>query len=123
MSVSSKGDGDVRTFCPLLLAALMRDVMLAMFSVSCFARWGLMCISSAMVVVSVREVACDAGRFRAARRQGNFLWRSQPCRAEAPPRRERDTKALFTSATDTFAKLAQRGRFMSSVCLCAVIST
>ena len=26
------------TFCPFLLAAFMRDVMLAMFSVSCFAR-------------------------------------------------------------------------------------
>jgi len=29
-------------------AALMREVMLAMFSVSCFARWGFMCMSSAM---------------------------------------------------------------------------
>lgn len=39
------------TFCPFLFAAFMRDVMLAMFSVSCFARWGFTCISSAMVVV------------------------------------------------------------------------
>jgi len=30
-------------------AALMREVILAMFSVSCFARWGFMCMSSAMV--------------------------------------------------------------------------
>jgi hypothetical protein len=41
------------TFCPFLLAALMREVIAAMFSVSCFARWVLTCISSAMVVVRV----------------------------------------------------------------------
>lgn len=45
------GIGEVgRVFTSLLpwRAALMRDVMLAMFSVSCFARWGFMCMSSAM---------------------------------------------------------------------------
>ena len=45
----------VSTFCPLLLAPLMRDVILAMFSVSCFARWGFMCISSAMMVVQSKS--------------------------------------------------------------------
>ncbi|KAH8642873.1 pyridoxal phosphate binding protein [Alternaria alternata] len=38
-----------RTCFPPLLTALMREVMLAMFSASCFARWGFICMSSAMV--------------------------------------------------------------------------
>jgi hypothetical protein len=45
--------GVVRTFRLLLLAAFMRDVMLVRFSVSCLARWALICISSAIVVVLV----------------------------------------------------------------------
>lgn len=49
------------TFCPLLLAALMRDVMLAMFSVSCFARWALMCISSAMVMFKSKKSRVTRG--------------------------------------------------------------
>lgn len=53
VSIGKTWDWDERTFCPLLLAAFMRDVMLAMLSVSCFARWGLMYISSAMLDVSV----------------------------------------------------------------------
>ena len=70
------GGWAVATFCPLLLAALMRDVMVAMFSDSCFARWGLMCISSAMVQVRVQQAVCDAGTCRAWRRQ--FRSRCQP---------------------------------------------
>ena len=46
------------TFRLDLLAAFIRDVMLARFSVSCFARWGLMCISSAIVDA---VVSCRAG--------------------------------------------------------------
>jgi hypothetical protein len=87
------GLGYWRTFCPLLLAAVMRDVMRAMFSVSCFARWGLMCISSAMVVVSgemssmtrgdsvhrdVRATFCGAvspaGLKHSARRRERNFW-------------------------------------------------
>jgi hypothetical protein len=49
----------MRTFLLLLLAALMRDVMLAMFSASCFARWGFTCMSSAMVSASMQ---CRAGK-------------------------------------------------------------
>lgn len=41
--------GGVRTGLVPLLAALMRAVMPAMFSDSCFARCGLICISSAIV--------------------------------------------------------------------------
>jgi hypothetical protein len=37
------------TCLPPLLAALMREDMLAMFSASCFARWGFICMSSAIV--------------------------------------------------------------------------
>jgi hypothetical protein len=49
------------TFLELLLAALRREVMLARFSASCFARWGFICISSAIVgVVGGREI--NAGR-------------------------------------------------------------
>lgn len=44
------GKRRVPTCLPLLLAAFMRDEMLAMFSVSCFARCGLICISSAIVI-------------------------------------------------------------------------
>jgi hypothetical protein len=32
-----------------LLAALMREDIVAMFSASCFARWGFICMSSAIV--------------------------------------------------------------------------
>jgi hypothetical protein len=39
----------VLTCLPPLLAASMRNVMLAMFSASSFARWRFMCISSAIV--------------------------------------------------------------------------
>jgi hypothetical protein len=46
--------GGVRTFRLLLLAALMRDVILVRFSVSCLARWALICISPAIVVVLVK---------------------------------------------------------------------
>lgn len=41
--------GVVRTGLLPLLAALMRAVMLAMFSDSCFARCGLICMFSAIV--------------------------------------------------------------------------
>jgi hypothetical protein len=52
---------DKGTFLEHLLAALMREDMLARFSASCFARWGFICISSAIVgVVGGREI--NAGR-------------------------------------------------------------
>lgn len=57
------GCGGEYTFWPLLLAALMRDVMLAMFSVSCFARWALKCISSAMAMFEFKKSRVDAGIF------------------------------------------------------------
>jgi hypothetical protein len=47
------GGGVNGTFLELLLAALRREVMLARFSASCFARWGFICISSAIVGVVV----------------------------------------------------------------------
>jgi hypothetical protein len=46
------------TFLLLLFAAAMRDVMLPRFSASCFARWGFICMSSAIVDVAMR---CAAG--------------------------------------------------------------
>jgi hypothetical protein len=52
----------MRTFLLLLLAAPMRDVMLVRFSVSCFARWGLMCISSAIVDAAARYRASRKSR-------------------------------------------------------------
>ena len=36
-----------------LLAAFMREVMFAMLSASCFARWGFICMSDAIVTVEV----------------------------------------------------------------------
>lgn len=46
--------GGIRTFRLLLLAAFMREVILVKFSVSCLARWALICISSAIVVVLLK---------------------------------------------------------------------
>jgi hypothetical protein len=44
------GQGEWVLTCLLpLFAALMRDDMLAIFSASCFARWGFICMSSAIV--------------------------------------------------------------------------
>jgi hypothetical protein len=40
---------EVPTCLPPLLAALMREDILAIFCTSCFARWGLICMSSAIV--------------------------------------------------------------------------
>jgi hypothetical protein len=52
------------TFLLLLLAAFMREVMAVRFSVSCFARWGFICMSSAIVVAGA---LCREGR--SSRRQ------------------------------------------------------
>lgn len=87
----------------------MRDVMLAMFSVSCFARWGFMCISSAMVVVRVQEVACDAGTFPCVNDVSQLLARFQPYMwgtiEPLPGAGECGTSGTFTSAIDTFPDL------------------
>jgi hypothetical protein len=53
---------EMLTVLLLLLAAFMRDVMLARFSVSCFARCGFICISSAIVVACIE--CCMAERSR-----------------------------------------------------------
>jgi hypothetical protein len=45
------GLGWVCTFLPAVFAALMREVMEAMLSARCLARWGLTCMSSAMAGV------------------------------------------------------------------------
>lgn len=86
------------TFCPLLLAALMRDVMAAMFSMRCFARWGFTCISSAMVVVSVQEVACVTTSL------STCMWGINDS-IEAPHKRSGGISNTFTSAMDTFPDL------------------
>lgn len=65
------------TFCPLLLAALMRVVMPLMFSVSCFARWAFMCISSAMVNVHKFKLS----RSRAVHDDVKRAWASPICGA------------------------------------------
>lgn len=51
--------GVLHTFLLLLLAAFMREVILVSFSVSCFARWVLICMLSAIVNVDMR---CRARR-------------------------------------------------------------
>jgi len=43
----------VGTFLLDLLAAVMRDIMPARFSVSCLARWALICMSSSAIAVLV----------------------------------------------------------------------
>lgn len=96
----------------------MRDVMLAMFSVSCFARWGFMCISSAMMVVRVQEVACDAGTFPCVSDVSQLLARFQPYMWGAidsieplPGAGESGSSGTFTSAVDTFPDLPKEEVF------------
>jgi hypothetical protein len=55
-------DVEMLTFLLLLLAAFMRDVILARFSVSCFARWGFICISSVIVIADMKCRAAESKR-------------------------------------------------------------
>jgi hypothetical protein len=62
----------------------MRDVMLAIFSASCFARWGFICMSSAMVsakyAVSRGQKVHDVSRVGViGDRNTAFAWHYESC--------------------------------------------
>lgn len=58
----------IPTCLPPLLAALMRDDMLARFSASCFARCEFTCMSWAIVTVVVAQ-SCKVKRWKTSSRQ------------------------------------------------------